>query len=503
VDGFISRFVAASERNPDKSCLKILENDQILTYIETRTRTERWRTQLLNLGVRQGDRILVLHLPSEDFICAFLAAVSLGALTVMVNPSLTQFEMEQLMPTANPVGIITSANLAKTHSMSIFSQRSVRFIMTTDREISGIDLADGVERKCFDPQLTPTSKLCEPNNFAPVTCHFTYKGLGYPLAVEHLYHDYTAALPLWESVVGSGDSITQYVGLPIYPVYGLYSSVIAPLAFGCTIVLGDNRSRINLGETLIHHKINAACVVPDLLLHLIQRQKKLGTAIKGLLSPDFSLILGGSQLRKALADEAEEILGITPLEGYGATEALPCLVNSRNHHVPGSLGKAVKGLEISVIDAFGRNLPPNKIGEILLKGPTIAKGYASHPRETAQFFTDGYFRTGDLGWQDNQGNLFFYGRRFPFSKIGSQMVDLLEIELVARRHPSVERARAAVETDQYGATLLKIDVQTRQHSTITPKELTNFCRAHLSPHKVPRGVRIFHNERYLHTAQPN
>lgn len=500
MEGFISRFLNQVEATPDRICLKILENNRVATYAEVLHRAELWRAQLRNQGVASGDRILLLHLPSDDFICAFLALVSLNATCILVNPSLTQFEMEQLMPTACPVGIITSANLAKVHSMSIFSQRSVRFIMTTDRNVHGIDLTEHLKRYCFDPLSTKKSALTPPHDTSPITCHFTYKGLGYPLAVEHHYQDYTAAMSLWQSVVGHGQHLVQYVGLPVYPVYGLYSSIIAPLAFGSTIVLGDNRSRIMLGETFLEHQITAACIVPDLLIHLIQRQKKLNSPLRGKLSTDFTLILGGSQLRKPLADEAEEVLGLKAYEGYGATEALPCFVNSRNHHIPGSLGKPINGLLTSVVDAFGRELPPNKIGEIILKGPTVSKGYAGYPRESAQFFTNGWFHTGDLGWADDQGNLFFYGRRFPFSKIGSQMVDLLEIEKVARRHPGVERARAAVETDEYGASQLKLDVQTRRYAMSTPKELINFCRAHLSPHKIPKSVRIFRNERFLHTT---
>jgi acyl-CoA synthetase (AMP-forming)/AMP-acid ligase II len=115
----------------------------------------------------------------------------------------------------------------------------------------------------------------------------------------------------------------------------------------------------------------------------------------------------------------------------------------------------------------------------------------NRPRETARFLRGDRFHTGDLGALDDAGFLRFEGRALAFTKCASQMVDLVEIENVLRRHPRVADARVSVQIDRRIGERLSAAVVVKRGASIEPREISAFVRAHLSPHKVPREVTFY------------
>jgi long-chain acyl-CoA synthetase len=212
------------------------------------------------------------------------------------------------------------------------------------------------------------------------------------------------------------------------------------------------------------------------------------------LNPELCITSGGSHLDAALTTKVKNMLGAEVIQGYGTTETLPILGNfpGRNRH--GSLGiSMVAANRVAILDPHGHELPPGEqnIGEICVMGPTVTDGFLNRPQDSAQFFRDGWFHTGDLGWRDTEGFFYFIGRRIAFTKMAAQMVDLVEIEHLVESHPAVEKARTLVKEDERHGEYLVVSVMLNKGMGTDNRTLRDHCKKYLSPHKVPKRFNIY------------
>jgi long-chain acyl-CoA synthetase len=342
------------------------------------------------------------------------------------------------------------------------------------------------------------STLVAPADDAVVSCHFTYKGLGYPLGVLHRYSSYSYCL---EGLVRryAGSARATHLGvLPLYPVYALLAGVMMPLALGARLLLVPRLDRGGVFELLAKHRVRYACLVPLLFRELASERRPLAQ-----LHPDCELVSGGSYLDATLTARVAESIGVEPRQGYGLTETLPVTSNHEGASRPGTLGLPIhEEMQIGIVDAQGRSTSEGRVGQVTVGGPTVMAGYLDRPQETARFLKDRAFYTGDLGRIDEDGYLWFEGRALAITKCASQMVDLREIEQVVLRHPEIGIARAAASIDPAtGMERTTVAVVPRRHSSITPPEVIEHVRAYLSRHKVPRVVKIMSAERQLQAGR--
>jgi long-chain acyl-CoA synthetase len=328
-----------------------------------------------------------------------------------------------------------------------------------------------------------SSPLTAPSGDPIVSCHFTYKGLGYPLGVLHAYSSYGACLRGCAERYAASAGGTHLVGLPMHPVYSLIGAVLMPLTLGAKLLVVRNIGARDVSELLAEHDVRFACLVPLLLRGMIAR----GGGTRPNLRSDLEVITGGSHLSPELATAVAERLGVEPLQGYGLTETLPVTSSVRGDNRAGSLGKPVReDVKVTIVDSRGREVPRGRVGEIAVAGPSLMRGFANRPRETARFLRDGRFHTGDVGHMDRDGFLHFDGRALPFTKCAAQMVDLREIEMVLLRHPKVADARATVSDER-----VSVSVILNKHAVMTPADVIAHAAQHLSKHKLPRRVKLY------------
>lgn len=470
--GFIERFLSWSESHPDLIAIEETEGKRSLTYAQARDVIAALRGRLQAKGVREGDPVLLMLPLGADFILNFLALTSLRAIAVTVSPYLTTWELRPILRDAQPIGLITNGELQAAHA-DAFAEAELRFTLRADQP--GISAAPLALRRIGAENPV-------------ISCHYTYKGFANPVGVLHRYHDYTHAITGMadglDVPLRPGDVFLDW--LPIYAVYSLSMSVLMPLSYGCKVLLME-KVRSNFLQTISDTQARVAPMIPP-MFPLLLRQCE-GKAVPPL-NPDLCITTGGAYLDQTLATRTEQTLGVPVLQGYGTTETLPCLGNHPTRYKPGAIGKLmIPANRVAILDPHGQELPPGPeyVGEIAVMGPSVAEGFLNDPQDTAHFFRDGWFHTGDLGWKDEDGFFYFVGRRIGITKIAAQMVDLTEVEQVLGRHPAVAKARTLVKDDEelIASVMVHLGHQTDARS------LRDHCRQFLSPHKVPKRFNIY------------
>ena len=390
-----------------------------------------------------------------------------------------------MLELTDPVAVVTTGGLARRLAPLLAPLGGLRAIVLCDvegdprRELPARAVGLGAAR----------SPLAEPAREAVVGCHFTYKGLGYPLGALHRYGSFCYGADALAAAFPPVGDDANLVVLPFHQVYGLVSSVVAPLSRGCPLVLPARFSPRRLLDLVARERIRYACLVPALLPFLVRAAREEGAP---RVREDLCLLSGGSLLDAELAEEVADALGVEPYQGYGLTETLPVVACRPGLTARGALGAPLgPEVEVEVRDADGAPQPAGVAGELHVRGPTVMAGYRRLPRETARFLRDGWVRTGDLGSRGEDGLLRFLGRREPFAKISGQMVDLVEVEDALRRHRAVADVCAFAGDGRGGQDELCAAVTLVGKSDVRLGELFALARERLSPHKVPKRIKIY------------
>ena len=186
----------------------------------------------------------------------------------------------------------------------------------------------------------------------------------------------------------------------------------------------------------------------------------------------------------------EQKFGVRILEGYGLTEAAPACSFNRMETVakPGSIGTALEGIDIKIVDEDGRELPRNTIGELIVRGGNVMKGYYKDEAATASVLKDGWLYTGDLGRMDEDNYIFLTGIKKRMIITSGFNVYPREVETILNMHPAVQDAFVTGKEDLLRGELVKAQIVLRDGFHPDDKEIIRHCKVYLSPYKVPREV---------------
>jgi len=274
--------------------------------------------------------------------------------------------------------------------------------------------------------------------------------------------------------------------MPLFHTNGLMFSTLPFLLAGATIVMRRRFSATQFWTQCRETRVNSTSVSPTILAMLLEHEAGAPPAADIML--DF-IKVASAPTPVELAQRFEKRFGKgLLLETYGLTEttAINVMNPLRGPRKHGSIGRALAPQEARVADDDGRPLPQGSIGEIEIRGPTLMKEYFRDPENTRRAMRDGWLRTGDLGRIDADGFIFIVGRSKEMILRGGENISPLEIEEVVVKHPAVREAAAIGVPDRIWGETVGLAVVAR--SPVGEQELVEFCRAHLSPFKVPQRV---------------
>ncbi|XP_062222338.1 4-coumarate--CoA ligase 2 [Phragmites australis] len=455
-------FTRAAEL-ADAPCLIAAATGRTYTYAETHLLCRKAAASLHGLSVGQGDRVMILLQNSVEFVLTFFGASFLGAVTTAANPFCTPQEIHKQFRASGAKLIVTQSAYVDKLRHEVFptiakasdSEDNVLTVVTVD------DVANAPQGCVpFWELVTSADEGSVPEvSVSPddaVALPFSSGTTGLPKGVVLTHGGQVSGVA--QQVDGANPNLYMREGdvalcvLPLFHIFSLNSVLLCALRAGAAVMLMPKFEMGAMLEGIERWRVTVAAVVPPLVLALAKNpalEKYDLSSIRIVLS-------GAAPLGKELVDALrarvpQAIFG----QGYGMTEAGPVLsmcpafAKEPTPAKPGSCGTVVRNAELKVVDpdtglSLGRNLP----GEICIRGPQIMKGYLNDPEATARTIdVDGWLHTGDIGYVDDDEEVFIVDRAKELIKFKGFQVPPAELETLLIAHPSIADAAVVPQKD--------------------------------------------------------
>jgi long-chain acyl-CoA synthetase len=417
----------------------------------------------------KGQTVGVLLLNSQKYVATMLAIWKAGKTAVPLN---------YLLPPAELGFIIKDSGMSALVSSQFFNQA-----LGAVKPLFG---DKGVILMVDDPELQSLKPADAPAEYRdPALYLYTSGTTGRPKGVI-LTHDNLAANVESCQQAGDFDDRDAFLCLlPFFHTYAITGTILLPLLNGSRIVLVDRFQPTKVLGLIQEHRISVFLAIPSMYRVLASTEGNID--VSSVRFP----ISGGEPLPMAIADAFEKRFNVPIFEGYGQTEAAPVVtLNTPGQRKPGTIGRALPGVEVEIWDDQNRVLPAGQIGEIMVRGRNVMAGYHHSPEETAKTITNGWLHTGDLGQLDSDGFITITGRKKDLIISAGENIYPREIEEVLAQHPKVKEVAVIGVKDEVRGEVPKAFVIAREGETVDEKELRSFCRDQLANYKIPKHFEI-------------
>jgi long-chain acyl-CoA synthetase len=447
----------------------------VLTYSRLLGAARRVAALLGSSGVGPGDRVAIMLPNVPAFPIAYYGTLAAGAVVVPMNPLLKSREV------AYYLGDSGAKVLFAWHAMIGEAAKGAAEAGTQVVEVTEPDLATPLAG------LTPVAASAPRAGDDDAVILYTSGTTGRPKGAQLTHDNLTRNAELTARTLlhgGPGDVIMGC--LPLFHVFGLTCGLNAAVRCGATLTLLPRFDPAKALEIIARDRVTIFEGVPTMyaaMLHDPSAPQADTSSLRVCVS-------GGAAMPLEILRGFEQAFSCMILEGYGLSETSP--VASFNHpdseRKPGSIGTPVVGVQMRVVDAEGRDLPGGEVGEIVIRGHNVMKGYWGRPEATAESITDGWFRTGDLARVDEDGYFFIVDRKKDLIIRGGYNVYPREIEEVLYEHPAVaEVAVIGISHPSLGEEV-GAAVALKPGAAATPDELRAFARDRVAAYKYPRHV---------------
>lgn len=468
------------KRRPDKLALNF--NERRWSYAEFASEVDRVATGFLKMGAQQGDRVAFVLPNCGEFLFAVFAATKIGAVFVPLNPQYTAEEAEYVLRHSEASLCLTSPDLLPLIDAVRGNCPDLEQVVVT-----GAGSGSGaVPWDDFLPSSTrpvPNLKI-DPEDLASIT--YTSGTTDRPKGVMLSQYAYAFAPRMRAKGLGWNENDRVLCVLPLFHVNALCHTCLAMLSVGGSIVLAEKFSASRFWEEVREHGITTSSLmrtIPQILLSLPERADDRDNPLRlivTLLSPEMHL-------------RFEERFGCKGVPSYSLTEDILSAIGPLNmpKEKLGSCGVplAPDVHQIEIHDESGKALPRGQAGEIVKKSPTVMKGYYKNPEATGKALKNGWLYTGDLGYLDEDGYLYFVDRVKDMVRRGDENISSEEVERVLNSHPAVAESAVIAVPDYIRGEEVKAYIVLKPPHTpasVTPQEIWNHCKPHLAAFKVPR-----------------
>jgi len=463
-------FVDSAAVHADRIALRTATGT-MTTYAELDDLTARVAGLLAEAGVAVGDRVGVMLPNVPEFAVTYYGTLRAGAVVVPMNPLLKAREVAHYLGNSGAKLIFATPTAAD----------EVRAGAPADCQVIVVD-------QTFAGRLTAATPLAEvPERGSDDTAVILYTSgtTGLPKGAELTHSNLMSnAELLWTDLVAMTSQDVVFGGLPLFHVFGQTCGLNATMLCGASIVLLPRFDAATAQGLILEQGITIIVAVPTMFTALAEGDSIVAPALRVAAS-------GGAALPVEVLARFEARWNCTVLEGYGLSETSPCA--TFNHmgrpRKVGSVGEAVYGVDDCIFGEDGVELPIGEVGEIAVRGKNVMKGYWNAPEATAKAIRpDGWFLTGDLGREDEDGYFFIVDRKKDLIIRGGYNVYPRELEEVFYEHPDViEVAVIGIPHSTHGEEV-GAAVVLREGSTTTADDLRTYLRERVAAYKYPRAV---------------
>ncbi|CAI9113799.1 OLC1v1014479C1 [Oldenlandia corymbosa var. corymbosa] len=458
-----------------RPCLINGATNQVYSFAEVELISRKVASGLNKLGIQKGDVIMILLPNSPEFVFAFMGASFRGSISTMANPFFTSAEVIKQAKASNAKIIVTQfAYVDKIRDFAIENGIKIICIDTAPEGcLHFSELTSADENELPEVEISPDDVVALPYSSGttgfPKGVMLTHKGLVTSVAQQV-----------------DGENPNFYIHeqvmicvLPLFHIYSLNSILLCGLRAGTTLLMMQKFEIVQFLELIQKYKVTVGAFVPPIVLAIAKSPVVDNydlTSMKTVMS-------GAAPLGKELEDAVRSKFPNAKLgQGYGMTEAGPVLAMcSAFAKEPfeiksGGCGSVVRNAEMKIVDPeTGSSLPRNKPGEICIRGDQIMKGYLNDPEATERTIDkEGWLHTGDIGYIDDDDELFIVDRLKEIIKYKGFQVAPAEIEALLINHPNISDAAVVPMKDEAAGEVPVAFVVKSNGSDITEDEIKQF-----------------------------
>lgn len=466
------------------------------TYGELEQTVARFAGVLQDLGVQKGDHIAFLLGNTPHFIISLYASMRIGAVAIPINPIYTPDEISYIIKNGDVKLVIALDLLLPLVEAGVqgFPQVTNYIVCETTPDIgekyAALSDAAKAKTKLFTQLIAKATHSVDPVEVSSddtaiilYTSGTTGQPKGAMLTHKNLYSN---ARDIGDYLQMANDD-RVIATLPVFHVFALTVVVNAPLTRGATIVLAPRFSPAEIFELAATYKATIFAGVPTMFNFLYQYEDGDVSAFSNLRLA----ISGGSSLPVSLLHNFENKFNVRVSEGYGLSEASPvtCFNPIDRERKPGSIGPSIVNVENKVVNELGEEVAVGEVGELIVRGPNVMKGYYKMPEETAVAIRDGWLYTGDLARKDEEGYFYIVDRKKDLIIVGGYNVYPREVEEVLYSHNGIiEAAVVGFPDPNFGEAVHAYVVL--KDPTVTVESIKDYCAKHIVKYKVPTVIEL-------------
>lgn len=482
----------SAKRRPDKTAL--VAGSERYTYRELDAMAGRLAASLVSEGLRKGERVAVLLDNTVEAVVSIFGILKASGVFLMVNPSTKEEKLAYILNNCRASVLVVSSNKLKAVSGACATAPSLKTVYvageTKEDAVAPLKKTLGLAVILKNGAARPLSR---PIDADLATIIYTSGSTGNPKGVmmTHL------------NMVSAADSITSYLEnteddiilntLPLSFDYGLYQ-VLMSFKVSATVILEKSFTYpYKVINTIVAERVTGFPIVPTISAILSQMESLNGQGFERLRY----ITNTADALPKSHIEKLRKLFPRTRIFSmYGLTECkrVSYLQPEELDRKPGSVGKAIPNTEAFVVDENGSRVGPGVIGELVVRGSHLMRGYWEMPEETAKRLRPGEFPgdtllyTGDLFRTDEEGYLYFVARKDNIIKSRGEKVSPREVENALYEIDDVMEAAVTGVPDPIFGQAIKAFVVLKGSSALTEKEILGFCSRHLEDHMVPQKI---------------
>lgn len=477
------------ERFPERIALSFYQLQ--LSFKQLQFFTHKVSSALHRVGVQKGDRVGIMLANCPQYVTAFYGTLRRGAIVVQINPLYTEREIENALQDSGADVLFVLADLYP-RVRQCAGYAALKKVIVIAFQPAHLELAENAvlwetflqnDSRVPDEPVNPQEDIAVLQYTGGTTGRFKAAMLTHHNLVVNVQQidAHGCSDPLRE-----GDKILAV--LPLFHVYGMTCTMNHGILTGTTIILLPRFNTLEVLQTIQTQRPSHFPGVPTMYIaiHSYPEAEKYGIdAIRVCNS-------GSAPLPVELIDAFQKKTGANMIEGYGLSEASPVTHSTPllGPKKPGSIGVPLSCTEARIVDhATGtRTLPIGEVGELVVRGPQVMKGYWNLPEETADALRDGWLYTGDIAKMDEDGYFTIIDRKKDLIIAGGYNIYPREIEEVLYTHPAVQEAVVVGVPDEYRGETVKAFLVLKPGHSATANELEAHCRKQLAAYKIPRLI---------------
>jgi len=469
----------AAQRWPENIAFSCRERR--LTYKELNELTGKLAAGIHNLGIKTGDRVMLFLPNSLEFIIGYYGTLKAGGTVTTANPLYRQAELKHQLNDTEAKAIMTNGDLYPLVK-EVQAETQLKAVILTDAEGNGLSLGQILEK--YSPH--PPKFAVKPKDDVAVIV-YTGGTTGLPKGVLLTHYNLVANAMQNAAWFGWSPEDTIIGLLPFYHSWGACTCVNSPIYSGARAIVLPRFDAEELLKTVERERATVIYGAASMFAALVS-SPVIG---KYDLSSLRYVKAGAMPIPPEIKERWEQLTGVKMDLGYGLSEASPETHNSPLQRVkPGTIGTPVMDTDARIVDEETGEveLLPGQMGELLVRGPQVMKGYLNRPEDDREALRHGWLYTGDLALMDEEGYFRIVDRKKETIKYKGYTIAPAEVEAILYEHPAVKECAVVGKPDPLAGEVPKAYVVLNEGFTVDKEEFIKFCAERIAPYKRIREV---------------